>query len=58
MTLSHPVYKNVLDASKEIILHVNADKTKNMFIYRYQTAIRNHNIKTADKLFENVAKFK
>jgi hypothetical protein len=47
-----------LDASKEVVLEVNADKTKYMFMSRHQTAGQNHYTEVANKSFENVAKFK
>jgi hypothetical protein len=44
-------------AIKEIGLEVNADKTKYMFMSRYQNAGRNHNIKTDNSSFERVEQF-
>jgi hypothetical protein len=48
----------VLDASKEIGLEVNSEKTKYMFLSRHQTAGQSNYIKVANKSFEKVAKFK
>jgi hypothetical protein len=50
----------VLDASKEVGLEVNAEKTKYMFMSYHQTTGQNHYIKVpaANKFFENVAKLK
>jgi hypothetical protein len=39
-------------------LEVNAEETKYMFMSLYQNKGQNHNVKTANKSFENVAKFK
>jgi hypothetical protein len=48
----------VLDASKEIGLEVNSEKTKYMFMSRHQTAGQNNDIRKANKFFEIMAKFK
>jgi hypothetical protein len=48
----------VLDASKEIGLEVNSEKTKHMFMSRHQTAGQSNYIRAANKSFEKVAKFK
>jgi hypothetical protein len=48
-----------LDASKEIDLEVNSEKTKCMFISRHQTAGQRNYIRVANnKSFEKVAEFK
>jgi hypothetical protein len=49
-----------LDASKEVDLEVNAEKTMYMAISRHQTTGHNHNIynNLATNSFENVAMFK
>jgi hypothetical protein len=47
-----------LDASKEIGLEVNSEKTKYMFMSRHQTAGQSNYIRIANKFFEKVAKFK
>jgi hypothetical protein len=48
----------LLDASKEIGLEVNSEKTKYMFMSHHQTAGQSNYIRVADKSFEKVAKFK
>jgi hypothetical protein len=48
----------LLDASKEIGLEVNSEKTKHMFMSRHQTVGRSGHIRVANKSFEKVAKFK
>jgi hypothetical protein len=48
----------LLDASKEIVLEVNSEKTKYMFMSRHQTAGQSNDIRVANKSFEKVAKFK
>jgi hypothetical protein len=48
----------LLDASKEIDLEVNSEKTKYMFMSRHQTAVQSNYIRVANKSFEKVAKFK
>jgi hypothetical protein len=48
----------LLDASNEISLEVNSEKTKYMFMSRHQTAGQSNYIRVANKSFERVAKFK
>jgi hypothetical protein len=47
--------ETLTDASKEIGLEVNAEKTKYMLLSHHQNAGQNHNIKIANRCFENVA---
>jgi ribosomal protein S2 len=47
-----------IDASKEVCLEVSGEKTKYMLLSLHQNAGQNHEIKTAKRLFENVAKFR
>jgi hypothetical protein len=57
----HSIKKNAEDlviASKEIGLEVNAEKTKYMVMSRNQNVGQNHNIKTGSKSFERVEEFK
>jgi hypothetical protein len=57
----HSIKKNAEDlvlASKEIGLEVNAEKTKYMVMSQNQNAGHNHNIKTDNKSFERVEGFK
>jgi hypothetical protein len=46
------------EAYKEFGLEVNAEITKYMFIFRHQKAVQNYNFMTANKHFQNAAKFK
>jgi hypothetical protein len=48
----------LIEASKEVGLEVNTEKTKYMLLSPHQNAGQNHDIKTADRRFENVAQFK
>jgi hypothetical protein len=48
----------LLDTSKEVHLKVNPEKTKYMLRPRSQKIGRKHSIKTANRSFEDVAKFK
>jgi hypothetical protein len=48
----------VLDASKEVGLEVNPEKTKYMLMSHSQKTGQKHSIKTANRSFEDVAKFK
>jgi sorting nexin-29 len=55
------IKKNVdalLDASREIGLEVNCEKTKYMFMSHHQTAGQSNYLRVANKSFERVAKFK
>jgi hypothetical protein len=47
-----------MDASKEIGLEVNSEKTKYMFMSRHQTARQSNYTRVANKSLEKVAKFK
>jgi hypothetical protein len=46
------------DASKEVVLDVNAEKTKYMLLSRHQHAGQSHDINITHRSFENVAQFK
>jgi hypothetical protein len=48
----------LLEARKDAGLEINAEKTKYMIMSRHQNSGQNQNIKTANELFESVAKFK
>jgi hypothetical protein len=50
--------KALLDASKEVSLEVNPEKTKYMLVSRYQKAGQRQSIKISNKSFESVAEFK
>jgi hypothetical protein len=50
--------KTLIDASKEVGLEVNTEKTKHMLMSRHQNAGDNRNIKTSSIYFQNVAEFK
>jgi hypothetical protein len=47
----------LLDASKEIGLQVNSEKTKYMFMSCHHTAGQSNYIRVANKYFEKVAEF-
>jgi hypothetical protein len=47
-----------IDASKELGLEVNTEKTKYMLVSRHYNAGQNYDIKKAGRYFENVAKFR
>jgi hypothetical protein len=49
--------KALLDASKEVGLEVNPEKTEYMLSH-FQKAGKKHSIKIANRSFEDVAKFK
>jgi hypothetical protein len=48
----------LLDASKEVGLEVNPEESKYMLMSRSQKIGQKHNIKRANRSFEDVAKFK
>jgi hypothetical protein len=50
--------ETLIDASNEIGLEVNVEKTKYMLLSRHQNVGHNQNIKIANRSFENVSKFK
>jgi hypothetical protein len=47
--------ETVIDASKVVGVEVNAEKTKCSLLSRHQNAGQNHDIKRANRSFENVA---
>jgi hypothetical protein len=48
----------LLGFSEDVGLEINAEKTKYMIISRHPNSGQNQNIRIAEELFENVAKFK
>jgi hypothetical protein len=48
----------LLDPSRKFGLEVNTEQTKYMVMSRYQNAGQNHSLLKANKVFENVAKYK
>jgi hypothetical protein len=50
--------ETLVDASKEVGVEVNTEKTKYMLMSRHQNAGQNHYIKIANRYSENVAQFK
>jgi hypothetical protein len=50
--------KALLDASKEVGLEVNREKTKHMLVSRCQKAGHRQSIKIGNRSFESAAKFK
>jgi hypothetical protein len=46
--------ETLIDATKEIVLEVNSDKTKYMLLPRHQNARQNCSVKLANGSFENV----
>jgi hypothetical protein len=51
-------HKTLLDASKEVGLEVNQEKSKYMLLSRCQNARQRQNIKIGNRSFESVATFK
>jgi hypothetical protein len=50
--------ETLFDASKEVGLEVNTEKTKYMFLSHQQNSCQNQDIKIADRCFENVTQFR
>jgi hypothetical protein len=50
--------ETLIDSSKEVGLEVNAEKAKYMLMSRHQNAGQNHDVRIANRSFENVAQFK
>jgi hypothetical protein len=50
--------ETLIDASKEVGLEINIEKTKYMLLSRRQDVGQNRDIKIANRLFENVPQFK
>jgi hypothetical protein len=50
--------QTLIDASKEVGLEVNVEKTKYMLVSRDQNAGQNREIKIGNRSFENVSQFK
>jgi hypothetical protein len=50
--------ETLIDASKEVGLEVNTEKTKYMLLSRHQNAGQSYDIKIAKGSFENVVKFR
>jgi hypothetical protein len=50
--------ESLIDASKEVGLEINVEKTKYMLLSRHQNLGRNREIKIENRLFENVSQLK
>jgi hypothetical protein len=50
--------QTLIDASKQVGLEVNTEKTKYMLLSHHQNAGKIHDIKIANRCFENVAQFR
>jgi hypothetical protein len=50
--------QTLIDASKEVGVEVNTEKSKCMLLFCQQNAGRNHDIKIGNSFFENVAQFR
>jgi hypothetical protein len=50
--------ETLIDASKEVGLEINVEKTKYMLLSRHQNVGQNQDIKIANRSFENVSQFK
>jgi hypothetical protein len=50
--------ETLTDASKEVCLEINVEKTKYMLLSHQQNVGKNRDIKTANRSFENISQFK
>jgi hypothetical protein len=50
--------ESLINASKEVGLEINIEKTKYMLLFRHQNVGQNRDIKIATRLFENLSQFK
>jgi hypothetical protein len=50
--------ETLIDASIEVDLEINVEKTKYILLSRQQNVGQNRNIKIANRSFENVSQFK
>jgi hypothetical protein len=50
--------ENLIDASKEVGLEINVEKTKYMLLSRHQNAGQNRGIKIANRSLKNVSHLK
>jgi hypothetical protein len=50
--------ETLIDASKEVGLQINVEKTKYMLLSRHQNVGQNRDIKISNRKFENVSQFK
>jgi hypothetical protein len=51
-------WETLVEAGRDIGLEINAEKTKYMIMSPHPNSGQNQNIRIANELFENVAKFK
>jgi ribosomal protein S2 len=56
--ITKEITETLTDASKEVGLEVNAEKTKYMLLSRHQKAGKIPDLKIANKCFENFAQFR
>jgi sorting nexin-29 len=52
------ITETLIDASKEVGLEINVEKTKYMLLSRHQNVVKSRNIKLANRSFENVSQFR
>jgi len=57
MCLAGCLPESLLEASREVDLEVNTEKTEYIVVSRHQNVGQNHILLTDDKSFENMAKF-
>jgi hypothetical protein len=50
--------ETLIDASKEVGIEINVEKTKYVLLSCYQNAAQNRDIKIGNRPFENVSQFK
>jgi hypothetical protein len=50
--------ESLLEATRDVGLEINAEKTKYMIMSRHRNLVQNEDMRIANESFENVAKFK
>jgi hypothetical protein len=50
--------ETLIDASKEVRLEINVERTKYMLLSRHENVGQNRDVNIANRLFENVSQFK
>jgi hypothetical protein len=50
--------ETLLEASRDVDLEINAEKTKYMIMFRHLNSEQNQNVRITNESFEHVAKFK
>jgi hypothetical protein len=58
MMVNDNKHRNLVDASREVNLEINVEKTKHTFLHRYQNVRQNREVQVGNRSFKNVSQFK